>query len=130
LRCNIRQQIKTTYRLACLDFTPSGQAKMSSLKVKRVRNRGWAHKPKFPSSNLGPATRKGTFQCLFSFNTRRNQDWSLGSRGYKPSQGMIYYIAASETLFSFNILKLPLVVLLMDIIFAPAEIEKSAVVRM
>ena len=78
------QQFKTIYRLACLDRTSPGQAKMSSLKVKSVRNRGWAHNPKVPSSNLGPATRKGTHKCLFSFKKQRNQGQGLGSRGYEP----------------------------------------------
>jgi hypothetical protein len=43
-----------------------------------------AHNPKVPSSNLGPATGKGTEECLFSFKTWRNQDWGLGSGGYEP----------------------------------------------
>jgi hypothetical protein len=56
---------------------------MGSLKVKSVRNRGWAHNPKVPSSNLGPATRKGTEECLFSFKTWRNQEQDLGTGGYE-----------------------------------------------
>jgi len=50
------QQFKTLYRLACLDRTSPGQAKMSSLKVKSVRNRGWAHNPMVLGSNPSPAT--------------------------------------------------------------------------
>ena len=60
---------------------------MSSLKIKSVRNRGWAHNPKVPSSNLGPATMKGTEKCLFSFKTRRNQEQDLGPGGYEPYIG-------------------------------------------
>jgi hypothetical protein len=55
------QHFNTIYRLACLDRTSPSQAKTSSLKIKSVRNRGWAHNPKVLSSNLSPATKKGTF---------------------------------------------------------------------
>jgi hypothetical protein len=42
-----------------------------------------AHNPKVPSSNLGPATRKGTVKCLFSFKTWRNQEQDLGPGDYE-----------------------------------------------
>jgi hypothetical protein len=48
-----------------------------------------AHNPKVPSSNLGPATDKGTAKCLFSFKT-----WRIRTRTWDPGimspAGMIH----------------------------------------
>jgi hypothetical protein len=84
------QQIKTIYRLACLDCTSPGQAKMGSRPVKSVRNRGWAHNPKVPSSNLGPATRKGTAKCLFRLKTDEIGA-RAGTQGLWAPQVWVFY---------------------------------------